>query len=259
LNSRLLIALLFLLLSSILVNGQVFQITTRMIEIDVDEGGSAEITEKFFLGFPNEFHLQEFRNESEKIGVDLDAWQQFNPAFKPSIGRGGEVRVSDIGFVENDSKYLEMKYTLNEPLMEREKETSRMVKFSLKGKFFNNFLEGSFWVIPSTVTIVVDLPLQVEIEQPVKPEANVSGNRIVWTGYKSTNVLSLKYILWKQIASFNLNEIVDNLNKSGALPLLVIGIALFAFAVLWKRKAIAAKIEAYITEHSNLSGVEEEE
>jgi hypothetical protein len=258
-RARLLSLLFFLSLACGLASAQVYQVTAHIIGVEVDEAGSAKITEKFFLSFPNDYELQEFRSKSEQIGVDLAAWEQFNSSFKPSIGKGGEVVVNTIGFVENESNYLEIKYSLEEPLMKREHETSRMIEFSLNAKFFSEFLEGSFWVIPQNVTIIIDLPSQAEIQSPVKPEANVSGNRIVWTGYKSTNVLSLNYVLWKQISSFNLSELVNNIRNSETFPLLVAAIALVAAMLFLKRKTISAKIEAYIIEHSELSNVEEEE
>jgi len=253
------ILILFALLFAGTAFAQVYQITTRTIEMDVDGRGNAEITEKFFLSFPNDFYLQEFRSKSAELGVDLEEWQQFNPGFKPSIGDSTDVVVSDIGFVETDSRYMELKYHLNEPIMGREMETSRMVEFALKSKFFNNFLEGSFWVIPTNVTIIVDLPLQVEIQPPVRPEANVSGNRIVWTGYKSTNQLSLKYTQWKEIASLDLNELATAIAKSELFPLLVIAVLLLVIGVFAKRKAITAKIEGYIIAHSSFSAEDEEE
>jgi hypothetical protein len=253
------IVLLFLLLFSALATAQVHQITTRTIQVNVDETGNAEITEKFFLSFPNDFHLEQFRTETEKIGVDLVAWQQFNPGFTPSIGSGPNTGVSDIGFIETESKYLEMHYTLDEPIMNKTNETSRMTEYSLNSKFFSGFIEGSFWVIPEAVTIIIDLPLQSEIQLPVKPEANVLGNRVIWTGYKSTNVISLTYLRFKQIASLNLNDIVVGVMESEFLPLLIAIAIIGAIVWFWKRKAIAARIESYIIEHSDLSGMENED
>lgn len=251
--------LFFLLFFCTLAAAQVHQITTRSIQINVDETGNAEVTEKFFLSFPNDFQLQQFRTETEKIGVDLAAWQQFNPGFTPSIGGRSRARVSDIGFVETESKYLEMKYTLDEPIMSKTNETSRVIEYSLNSKFFSGFIEGSLWVIPNDVTIIVDLPLQSEIQEPVKPEANVTGNRVIWTGYKSTNILSLSYLRFKQIASLNLNEVVAAIMGSEFFPLLIAIAIIVAIVWFWKRKAIAARIEAYIIEHSDLSAMENED
>ena len=95
---------LFLLLCFALVNAQAYNITTNSIELKVDEQGYAEVTEKLFLSFPNDYHLQLFRAEIEKIGVDLDAWREFDAEFSPSIGTGETVLVSDISFVEAESK-----------------------------------------------------------------------------------------------------------------------------------------------------------
>ena len=252
-------ALLFLVLCFGLASAQVYQITTHTIQIEIDELGEAEIIEKFFLSFPNDFHLQSFREETQKLGVDLVAWQQFNPSFKPSIGSVNEAEVSDIGFFETESKYLEIQYTLNEPIVNKVRETTRMVEFSLNSKFFNDFIEGSLWVIPSNLTIIVDAPPQAEIQTPVKPEANITGNRVVWTGYKSTNVLELRFVIFKQIASLNLNEIVEAVMDSDIFPLVIVVAVLAVIAFFWKRKPISARIEGYIIQHSDLSNMEEED
>ena len=250
---------LFLLFCFALANAQAYNITTNSIELKVDEQGYAEVTEKLFLSFPNEYHLQLFRAEIEKIGVDLDAWREFDAEFSPSIGTGETVLVSDISFVEAESKYLEMKYSFNEPVMTKKSETSRAVEFSLNEKFFGNFLEGSLWVIPGNVTIIVDMPVQAEIKDAVKPEANVSGNRVVWTGYKSTNVLALNYVVFRQISTFTLNDLAETLANSEFFPYIAAAAALLALIVLWKRKAIAGRIETYVIEHSDLSNMEEDD
>ncbi|MAG21876.1 MAG: hypothetical protein CL943_01040 [Candidatus Diapherotrites archaeon] len=251
--------LIFTLLLCSIVNAQIFQISTHTIEIDVDETGNAEITEKFFLFFPDNFELREFRDQSESIGVDLAAWQELNNSFKTNIGRPDTVVVSDIGFVETENKYLELKYTMTEPLMQRTRETSRMIEFALNQKFFNGFLEGDFLVIPSNTTIIIDLPVQAEIVQPIKPTASISGNRIVWNGYKSTNVLSLEYVLWKQISSINLEEILEDIMSSNIFPIIIGIIIILILGLFWKRKTISGKIGQYIMEHSDLSKGEEED
>ncbi len=258
-NKRIALVFAILLVLSSLASAQVYQITTKSIEIAVDEDGGAQITEKFFLSFPDAYQVQLFREEIVDIGVDLWGWQQLNDEFKPTLGKEQDQVVSDIGFVENDFKYLEIKYTLKEPLMAKQSETSRRAEFALNEKFFSGFLDGSLWVLPTNVSIIIDLPLQAELTNDIKPEANVSGNRIVWTGYKSTNVLSLKYTLWKQISTVTLNELAAGIAQSELFtPLLGVSVVIL-LAIVWKRKAIAGKIESYLVENSEFAEAEEED
>jgi hypothetical protein len=141
--------------------------------------------------------------------------------------------------------------------MEKKLETSRVVDYGLKAKFFNEFKEGPLWVIPEGTSINLTLPKGVEIKDFVKPDALVSENSVLWKGYVSGNELFLEYSFFKQISSFDLNQMLQQLMKSD-LFLMVVGIAIVIFLILFaKRKSISGKVEGYVIEHSDLGGEEE--
>ena len=235
-----------------------YSIMNHRIEIEIDEEGYANVTEKFFLSFPTDFQLRDFRARVEENGVRLANWKSFDAKFHTYIGDESLLGRSEVGFVENSSKYLEMKYDLTEPIMSSRGVASRITEFELRNKFFSQFIREQLWVFPEGTIIIMNMPLGAEIKE-VEPEANVSGNSISWQGYKSKNRLVLKYWLTQQIGSFDVNAVLQQLMRSGLFWVVVVAIIVIAGALYWKRKIISSKIESYVVEHSDFGGKEEEE
>ncbi|MDD5147933.1 MAG: hypothetical protein PHH08_00540 [Candidatus ainarchaeum sp.] len=238
---------------------QYYTISNHSIDITIDEEGFALISEKFFLQFPNEFQLQEFRAKNEEIGISLDSWKQFDKKIHTYIGKESELNRAEVSFVENDSKYLEIKYSLNTPVAGQKAETSRLIEFGLSQKYFDQFIQGGVYIIPDSpkTTITVNLPNFAEIQKPVKPEGIVTGNQLQWDGYKSTNVIELNYVLVKQIASISLAESLNAFVQSPLFLVLIAVAAVFLAIAAAKRKAISQKIEDFIVENSELGGKED--
>ena len=250
---------LLLLLSS--ASAQFYILDSHSIDIEADSVGNAQITEKYFLRFQNEQQLADFRQAVSQIGVSLDGWKQYDARIFPHIGLEKDSVVSGISFVEEETSldFLEITYSLKEPIMEKKRETSRVIDYSLKAKFFNQFKDGPVWVIPEGTLISVKLPRGIEIKGIVKPDAMVEGTKVVWEGYASGNELSLEYSLFKQIASFDLSQLIRELMQSD-LFLLFVAIAAIVLGILFlKRKSISGRIEGYIISHSDFGGNEEED
>ncbi|MCX6798645.1 MAG: hypothetical protein NTW59_00940 [Candidatus Diapherotrites archaeon] len=252
----LLIAGLLLLLCAT-ASAQFYLIDRHAIEITVDRQGNAVVSDKFFIQFQNQQQLDDFRAKVTQIGVNIDAWLAYDDRIKPAIGAESDITVSKVSFVEEPSAYLEIRYSLNDTLMEKKSETSRVIGYGIKEKFFSGFLEGSLWVIPAGTTITVILPGGVEVLQPVEPDAATSGNTIMWSGYKYSNKLTLNYNEFKQIASFDLDKALQQVMESDLFWVIVAVLAVSALLGLWKRRAISEKIERYIVEHSDLRSEEE--
>ncbi len=234
-----------------------YSIVSHTIDMEIDEYGFASISEKFFLQFPTDAQLQEFRQKNAEIGISLEAWKEFDSRIFPHIGNENELNRAEVSFVENNAKYLEIKYSLNTPIAEKTGETSRMTEFSLLSKFLGQFLQGGAFIIPENTSISVQLPSFAEIQSPIKPEAAVSANSVTWQGYKSSNVLQLNYRIVKQIASINLSESIAALTSSPLFLVFVIIAVIIVAIVLQKRKKISEKIENFIVENSQLGGKEE--
>lgn len=250
-------ALLFL---AQLACAQFYILENHSIEISVDDAGNAQVAERYYLNFQNDQQLADFRKTVADIGVDVGGWRTYDQRIYPRIGQPEGIAVNGISFIENENSldFLQMNYSLKSPIMEKKSETSRVVEYGLKADAFSNFIDGSLWVIPKNTTITVLLPRGVEIHRPVKPDAIVGENTVIWTGYVFGNELELNYSLFKEIASFDLGQAIAGLMGSD-LFLVLLAVAAVVFAiVLVKRKAIAGGVENYVTAHSDFGNEEEE-
>jgi len=254
------IAIATLLLSG-LCSAQFYLMDSQVVEITVGTAGETQVTERYFLQFQNEEQLSDFRQSVAEIGTDLDGWKAYDSRIFPRIGQEQEIVVSGISFVENmlELDFLEISYALKNPIVEKKTETSRVIEYGLSTRFFNEFVDGSLWVIPEGTSIIVHLPKGIEIEEPVRPEATVEGTTVVWTGYVFGNELSLNYRLFKQISSFDFNQLLQEILQSDVFWLAAAAIIVISVAVFLKRKSISARIESYIISHSDLAEEGEED
>ncbi len=250
---------LALLLLSVNASSQVYDIGLHTIEITLDEEGNAQINERFFLDFFDERQLLLFRDKVKEIGVSVEGWEAYDARMRPHIGQESDITASKVSFVENESDYLEITYSLTSPFMEKKSETSRVKEYAVKPKFFNNFLSGSLWVIPEDTTITINLPVGAELQQPIEPDAIVEGNRVTWSGYKNSNKLNLNYRIFKQIASFDFSQLLQQLMQSNQFWIVIVVAIAIGALLFWNRRKISGKIENYIVEHSDFSREEEEE
>jgi hypothetical protein len=242
-------------------HAQEYEITLHEVHLQVNAEGNAKSVERFYLTFPNDAEKASFRNMSIKLGSDMEQWLQFNTKFQPNIKnpntKTGNLSDKKISYNEGEQTYLEISYSLSDPLMAKRKETPTGTEFELKAVFLNNFFEFGLWVIPDKTKITIELPLDAEVRQPVEPPATVSqiGSKKVvqWQGYKSGNNLELKYVLWKQIAlDFNLFSAISSLFFTPAgLTALAVLIAILA-VVFISRKKIVKKIENFVANNSKL-------
>ncbi|MBN2067795.1 MAG: hypothetical protein JW744_04975 [Candidatus Diapherotrites archaeon] len=256
LGKKLLIALIVLLFSANAAS-QFYLISNHTIEITLDEEGNAQVNERFFLDFQNEWQLSDFRDTVKEIGVSLDAWKEYDARLHPYIGQDNDISASKVSFIENSSNYLEISYSLTSSLMQKVKETSRVKEYSLKPKFFNNFLVGSLWVIPDDTTISINLPVGAELQPPVEPEAAINGSNVTWSGYKNSNKLTLNYRAFKQIASFDFGQAVRELMQSNLFWVVIVAAIVVCAILFWNRRNLGARVENYIVEHSDFSREEE--
>ncbi|MBN1940711.1 MAG: hypothetical protein JW772_00855, partial [Candidatus Diapherotrites archaeon] len=82
-------------------------------------------------------------------------------------------------------------------------------------------------------------------------------NRVVWQGYKSSNVLTLEYRIGKEIANINLAESINALLNSPLFLIFVASLVIIAGILMVKKNSISEKIENYIVDHSDFAGKEE--
>ncbi|MCD6434113.1 MAG: hypothetical protein J7L14_00700 [Candidatus Diapherotrites archaeon] len=233
-----------------------YDITEHQIKVSVDEQGYASIEERFYLKFPNYYHVEEFKKQSLKYGIKLDEWQKFDQRFKTYVGNPRAVTNAIVQpLITSDSKYfLRITYSLSEPIMEKKREGSRTVEFSLKPNIFREFFSGSLWVIPERTVIEITLPKLVEVkEEAIEPDAIVRGNVIIWQGYKSANTITLSYTLLKQIApNISLAKLLLELTSLERLPLTILLVTFVIAIIYWQRRKIVGNIENYIIENTKV-------
>lgn len=241
------------------VGAQQYSILGHTVEITVDNSGYGDISEKFALSFPNETQLENFKTKSQELGVDLANWEAFDSRIFAHIGRGKfTIKSSTVSF-DDKSKFLDIHYTLTDPIMEKTDETSRVITYRLKTNAFTTFDVGNFWEIPANTVIRFELPNSVEVAQPVSPAAAVTNNVVVWEGYKISNDLKLQYNFFKEIApSFDLSAFILNLTSTSFFMPLMAVILVALGVVYWKRATLSEKIENYIVRHSEIKTKEEE-
>jgi len=258
LGKKVFFALLPLLLFACSAAGQPYAIDKHVIEINLDQIGNATINERFFIRFQDQNQLDEFRLKVKEIGVNVDTWKAYDSRIALSIGQESGITVRKVSFVEEPNPYLEINYATNEPLMEKKQETTRVIDYSVKTKFFNGFLDGSLWVIPAGMTITINLPSGAAVQQPIEPNAVVNGSSVTWDGSKSSNKLTLNYQMFKQITSFDLGKALQAIMQSDLFWIIIPVLAIACILAAWKRKAVGEKIENYIVAHSDMHGGEEE-
>ncbi len=258
-NKKILTLVAFLFLAQFAF-GQFYVLENHTIEINVDIEGNANVIEKYYLSFQNEQQLADFRQTVSEMGVSIEGWNAYDKRIYPRIGQEKDIVVSGISFNENPDSldFLEMNYFLKSPIMEKKNETTRVIEYKFKASALSSFIDGALWVIPAGISITVQLPRGVEIEKPVKPDAVISNNTVVWTGYVFGNELELNYLVFKQISSFDLEEALQELMQSELFIIFVGATALILIIVLAKRKSIGNKIQNYIIKHSDLGGEEQE-
>ncbi|MBT4870753.1 MAG: hypothetical protein HON47_04215 [Candidatus Diapherotrites archaeon] len=233
---------------------QTHRITSHTVNIQVNDSGLAQITERFYLYFPTEQDKIEFRNISTDLGYDLVNWENFDPKFTTTVG-SNNLTNGTLSYNEGESNFLEIKYELLDALMEKGQETNMVVEYSMKASYFNKLFEPPFWVIPDNTDITIELPPGASIKGTVEPEAKItnSGTKplITWKGYKSGAQLNVDYVLWKKADPVvDINAISNFLFKTTeGIITIVVGL-LILLILLWKRKRIINKIERFVENHT---------
>ena len=257
-NKNLFRIAILIIISAILVSNVhalSYSIINHTIEISVNETGHADVIERCHFYFPSIAQLEEFKQTSETIGLDLEKWEILDSKITAHIGKDRYTIKNISGGFDESSESLEIRYSLLEPIMENMGETSRVSKYSLKTNAFSaSFDAGDLWEIPVNTTIRVIFPTNTELTKMPSPEAAVFENRIAWEGYKTSNKLELEYELIKEIApTFDIAKFLLSLTSSDLFVPVIGLLALIAGAIYWKRNEISSRIENYIIKHSEIT------
>ena len=253
---KIIFVLIFLSLLSICVANS-HRITFHTVNLEVDADGFAKITERFYLDFASEEDKIAFRDTSTELGYDLANWTEYDPKFTTTVGSRNQLN-GVISYNEGESNFLEIKYELSDPLMEKGQETNMVVEYSLKASYFNTLFEPPFWVIPDNTDLILELPPGASVKGSVEPKASVtlSGTKqfVVWKGYKSGGELKVEYVLWKKADPVvDINALSNFLFKTReGIITIIIGIVILVI-LIWRRKKIVNKIESFVENHTEIT------
>jgi len=229
-------------------------ITFHTINLDVDADGFAQITERYYLYFPTQDDKLAFREKSTMLGYDPVNWTNFDPKFTTTVG-SNNLTGGVISYADGEASFLELKYNLKDPLMEKVQETNMVIEFSMKASYFNKLFEPPFWVIPDNTNITLALPPGASVKNSVEPKASTTtiGTKqsIFWEGYKSAGELKVNYVLWKKSDPVvDINALTNFLFKTTqGIITIIIGIIILLL-LIWKRKKISNKIENFVENHT---------
>jgi hypothetical protein len=255
LNSKIILFLTIFVMLFSSAHAVNYSVYLHEINITVLDDGRADVVERFNLFFPNDKEKVAFRELSTQYGSDIDKWSGLNEIFQPNIGNQNLIN-KQISYNEFDATYLELRYSLVDSLMASGKENPNNTEYSLKATFLDNFFQTNVWVIPENTEISFILPARAEVSGVVEPEAQIISNGtntiVKWTGYKSANRLTLKYLAWNA-PNIDMDKIIRDIFYTFEGQVLVTALAIIIVIVFIERRKISAIIEDYVAENSKLS------
>ncbi len=252
---------IFLILLTILFfagTSHAYNVSNHDITIKIDADGNTLVEERFYFAFIDEADKSALRTKSIDYGSDLDKWKIIDSRFEPHIGKKYASSIK-LSYSEGEQTFLELSYSLKEPLMAKIKETSRKIEFELKATFLDvDYFYGSgLWVIPEYTRVIFELPPNSEITETIEPNATISskGTRqvVTWKGYKSANKIQFRYAVWTQIAAtVDLSKVVDYFLKTEEGQIILGVLAILVAIIFIKRKFIVEKIENFVVKNSKI-------
>ncbi len=231
------------------------ELTGQQYFISVQENATGKIVELYYFSFLDSADKEEFQKTVQKNGSSLLAWQAFDSDIHIHFGELSDVANATFQF-DAESDALVLQYDADYAIVQKTAEDPRTETWTFNSKLFREFDKGSIYVIPSTSTVDIVLPLNAIVVN-VPEKAVVSENRIRFSNVSQTS-LDIQYTLPKTIApapdtATLLKEFFDNRFNLIIVAILI----LFLVFVLWKRKEVGKKIEDFVVAHSEILPKEE--
>ncbi len=268
LNMRKLFFLALVLLMPGLCFALRYSLGHHYITIEIDDKGYAKVTERYYLAFKTQQDIEEFAQKKTDLGVNIDAWSRFNPAFGIHVGSKDKLKPQTLNISLTTAKdnYLEISYEIDRPIVRVIKEESRMIVYELNKWVLSSFVEGTDYVIPEGTFITFILPKEstvleegelfnyAEVYKDVKPKVMVRG-------FLAIGSFNLRYIYWKGIApkfsiSFLLKQIIEGADTNTIAASLAI-VFIIGIFVYFNRKKLSEKVTNFVVRNTELSEEEE--
>ena len=243
-----------------------YSLGDHYITIDIDKGGNAKITERFYIAFKTQRDIEEFAQKKTELGTDIDGWSKFNPAFTIHIGDKEKLKTLSVSFVTIKDYYLEMTYELNSKMVRPIDEKSRMIIYETNKWAFSPFIQGTDYVIPEHTFITFILPPESTVieEGELFNYATVEKGarpKIMLRGFLAIGSLNFRYIYWKGIApqfsiSFAIKQLIEGSDRKVLLVFLAL-LAIIAAVFYFIRKRIISKVTGFIVNNTEFTSLDQ--
>ncbi|MCX6803292.1 MAG: hypothetical protein NTY48_01840, partial [Candidatus Diapherotrites archaeon] len=137
---KIVLAILAFAIFATTVNALSYTTVEHTINIQISLEGKDTVIERFYIEFTDENERLAFREKSIALGTNIDEWKKFDLAFVPSLGENTTDK--KISYNESARNYLEIDYSLAEPLMVKGKDASMLTEYNLKVNYFNGFYQS---------------------------------------------------------------------------------------------------------------------
>ncbi len=250
--------LVFALVLVLLISAGAQNLTRHLIEIDVDRGGYAKVTEIYSLDFTDKNSLGNFLKNVAENGPSLDAWRSDYSWLFPHFG--SMTRISAYITFDDRERAVILNYSIDDKFAKLESESARTANWRILDSRFSNFAKGGIIIIPKSTEIKIVLPVGARIDEAkLTSHAKRIEDAIVLSGI-STTYINLQYVLEKPIAPpLDLSQLIRQFMASELNLVFVAIVAILIALAIWKRRPIAQRIENYIVEHSSIESKRQEE
>ncbi|MBI4044846.1 MAG: hypothetical protein HY392_04005 [Candidatus Diapherotrites archaeon] len=237
------------------------EVSTHLVEIEVDEAGFASVVEKYTLDFGTTREVLEFKENATRNSSSLLAWQSDYNFFYPRIGQVVQniIEKSSVAY-EEETRTLFLNYILANRFAQITKEEPRQTIWSVPAKNLLAFEVEGLIFIPENTSVKISIPKNAEIIS-LEPTAGirVENNDIFLSGIR-TSSFKLEYSVQKPLSStFNILEALREFASSTPNFILLVIAVVVATVIYAKRKAVTEKIENYVVKHSELEHSRPEE
>ena len=222
------LAAMFLLLLFSNATAIVYKISSHEINIEVDTQGFVNVSERYFLVFPNRTQADEFTQvKNTSLQFNLAKWKEFDPELKINFGQEADISNLLVDFADEPSGellyYVEFSYSLNSPSFNAMGEyTARKVYFEINRTAINSLIHRTDYVIPAGTTLTFILPPRSEptgqiLNNPkiMVMEDDSARKRIVMPGYLASSDFDFGFTYFKDLApSFSIALLVKDFSEN---------------------------------------------
>jgi len=264
------LATVFLLLLISNASAVVYKISSHEINIEVNTQGFVNVSERYFLVFPNRTQADEFTQiKNKELQFNLAKWKEFDSQLKINFGQEADISNLLVDFADEPSGellyYVEFSYSLNSPSFNDTIEnTARKVFFEINRTAINSLINRTDYVIPAGTTITFILPPKSEPTGQILNNPKISvledplaRKRVIMSGYLASSDFDFGFTYFKDLApSFSIALLVKDFSENTTRETqLALGFVLVVILIVLyiSRNKIGKKTTGFIIAHTDLA------